>query len=121
MGIVGFVLEYEQLADATTWNDRLAITAVGVAMALAGNVAEEVFEGSHSRRDSSTGGVGVGASGRRSFIARHRQDRYQKRHHEREEHHDHEQSEDPSHHSYPDRPARLSKARAYQSADRSSF
>src|SRR5215831_20133376 len=67
VGIVGLVLEDEQVADATTWNDRLAITAVGVAMALAGDVAEEVFEGSHSRRDSSTGAGGAGASGRRSL------------------------------------------------------
>src|SRR5262249_50750786 len=68
VGIVGFVLEYEQLADATTWNDRLAITAVGVAMALASDLAEEVVEWSNRRRDSSTRAVGARpGEGRRSL------------------------------------------------------
>src|SRR5262249_10170852 len=73
VGIVRLVLEDEPVADATTWNDRLAITAVGVAMALAGNVAEEVFEGSHSRRDSSTGVSALGPAEGAHSIARHLQ------------------------------------------------
>jgi hypothetical protein len=47
-GLSGCVLEDQQLADAAAWKDRLAIAAVVVAVALAGDLAEEMIE-AHSR------------------------------------------------------------------------